>query len=168
MPEWLWGFLSATIIVIIGWFFTQIQRRVEKYSEQREAAAALRFELESNLGWLNDIFEYRNYLRDEAWVGMKNRGFISYLKSPIPLMVISTYNQLHKLNEQIRILKETEMGEENFDRSKANEIRSELRDSIVDLIVRMDKAYPEIGKNFRKAQLVEHTERERSRSPIRT
>jgi hypothetical protein len=68
--------------------------------------AALRFEIEFNLEWLDDIFESRNYLRDEAWVGMKNKGYISYLRSPIPLKVITTYNQLHRLNEQIRVLKE--------------------------------------------------------------
>jgi hypothetical protein len=152
MPEWVWGFLSATALASIGWFLTQLQRRVEKRDEQREAVAALRFELESNLGWLDDIFESRNYLRDEAWVGIKNKGYISYLRSPIPLKVITTYNQLHRLNEQIRVLKETEKGEEKFDAKKAEATREHLRDSITSLIALMDATYPEIGKNFVKKQ----------------
>lgn len=120
MPEWAWGFFSATVLAIIGWFLARLQRRAEKWDEQSEAVAALRFELESNLGWLDDIFESRNYLRDEAWVGMKNKGYISYLHSPIPWKVITIYDQLHRLNEQIRILKETERGDKEFDANKAN------------------------------------------------
>jgi hypothetical protein len=152
MPEWALGFLSAITLAIIGWFLVQLQRRVEKRDEQREAVAALRFELESNLGWLDDVFESHNYLRDEAWVGMKNKGYISYLRNPIPLKVITTYNQLHRLNEQIRILKETEKGKKNFDAKKAEANRERLRDSIIGLIALLDATYPKIGKNFRKKQ----------------
>lgn len=153
MPEWLWGFLSATAIAIICWFLALLQKRVEKIDEQREAVAALRFELESNLGWLDDIFESRNYLRDEAWVGMKNKGYISYLRSPIPLKVITTYNQLHKLNEEIRVLKEPEKGENKFDANKAKAVREHLRESITSLIALMDATYPKIGRNFRRRSI---------------
>ena len=152
MPEWVWGFSSATALAIIGWFLTQLQRRAAKRDEQREAVAALRFELESNLGWLDDIFESLNRLRDEAWVGMKNKGYISYLRSPIPLKVITTYNQLHRLNGQIRVLEETDKGEKKFDAKKAEATREHLRDSITSLIALMDATYPEIGKNFGKKQ----------------
>lgn len=150
VPEWTWGFLSATTLAIIGWFLTRLQKRVEKRDEQREAVAALRFELESNRAWLGDIFESRNYLRDEAWVMMKNKGFISYLPSPIPRTVIATYDQLHSLNERIRVLKEAAEGVEEFDAEKANAARTRLNGSIVGLIALMDRAYPEIGKNFGK------------------
>ena len=156
MPEWAWGFLSATALAIIGWFLARLQRSVEKRDEQREAVAALRFELESNLEWLDEIFESRNYLRDEAWVGMKNKGYISYLHRPIPRNVITTYDQLHKLNEQIRALKEfeprTKGGAEKFDAKKADADRTRLRESIKGLIALMDATYPEIGKNFNKTQ----------------
>lgn len=150
MPEWLWGFMSATVLAILGWFFTRLQRSAEKRDEQREAVAALRFELESNLGWLDNIFESRNYLRDEAWVQMKNKGYISYLPSPIPSRVIVTYDQLHGLNEQVRLLKETEKGEEEFDAMQAELDRDWLRKSIMSLIELLDAEFPEIGKNFRK------------------
>jgi len=151
MPQWLWGFLSAAALAVIGWSLSRLQRRLEKHGEQREAAAALRFELESNHGWLDDILESRNYLRDEAWVAMKNKGYISYLRSPIPLMVITTYNQLHRLNEQIRVLKETKQREIKFNARKAMVDRELLRGSISSLIVQMDASYPEIGKNFKKS-----------------
>jgi hypothetical protein len=68
------------------------------------------------------------------------------------LKVITTYNQLHRLNEQIRVLKETEKGEEKFDAKKAEATREHLRDSITSLIALMDATYPEIGKNFVKKQ----------------
>jgi len=53
-----------------------IEHRMEERDEQMEAVAALRFELQSNFVWLDNIFESRNYLRDEAWVALKNKGFI--------------------------------------------------------------------------------------------
>ena len=161
MPEWfwefmsatvlvIWGFMSATVLAIIGWFLTRLQRTAEKRDEQRQAVAALRFELESNLGWLDNIFESRNYLRDEAWVQMKNKGYISYLPSPIPSRVIETYDQLHGLNEKVRLLKETEKGELNFDEIRADFDKASLHGTITSLMTLLDEEFPEIGKNFRK------------------
>ena len=150
MPEWAWGFLSATVVAIMGWFLTRLQRSLEKRDEQREAVAALRFELESNLRWLEDILESKNYLRDEAWVGLKNKGYISYLRSPIPWRVITTYDELHRLNQQIRLLKDTSGAAEEFDLNKAEADCKRLRESIVGLMALMDATYPEIGKNFGK------------------
>ena len=152
MQDWISGFLMAITLAIIGWFLTWLQRKVSKRDEQLQAVAALRFELESNLSWIKDIFDTRNYLRDEAWVIMKNKGYISYLRKPIPMKVIRAYDQLHRLNERIRILKETQQEVNgSFDNIEAEDYRTQLRESIKELIALFDVYYPKIGKNFREA-----------------
>ncbi len=152
MQGWISGFLMATTLAVIGWFLTWLQRKVGKRDEQRQAVAALRFELESNLGWIKDIFDTRNYLRDEAWMIMKNKGYISYLHKPIPIKVIRVYDQLHRLNERIRILKETQQEvNRSFNNIEAEGHKTQLRESIKELITLLDVDYPKIGKNFREA-----------------
>jgi len=89
MPDWLLALLTAAVGAVLGWYLAGLRRKAEKLDEQRQAAAAFRFEMQSNLGWLDDILESRNYLRDEAWVKMKNEGYVSYLPSPIPLRIIA-------------------------------------------------------------------------------
>lgn len=146
-----WSQLSIVLVSgAIGYAIHWLRTRAEKRHEERQAAAAFRFELESNLGWLDDIFESLNYLRDEAWVRMKNEGYVSYLPSPIPRKVISVYDQLHRLNRQISVLKKSERGTPDFDTKKAEADREQLRESIKELIALFDAAYPEIAKNFRK------------------
>jgi hypothetical protein len=152
MPDWFWGFLTAAVIAMLGWFLARLQRRADKLDEQRQAAAAFRFELESNLGWLNDILESRNYLRDEAWVRMKNEGYVSYLPSPIPLKVIAVYDELHTLNGHIRVLRESQDDDpESEVQRRAEAVREALGNHINELIQLIDVTFPEIGKNFREA-----------------
>lgn len=146
IPNWFWGFITAICLAIIGWFLTWLQRKTAKRDEQREAVAALRFELESNLGWLDDIQDSLNYLRDEAWVAMKSKGYISYLKRPIPQKVIEVYDQLHRLNEQIRRLKDNK----TVDKKIVETYREKLRVSIKELIKLFDTNFPKIGKHFQK------------------
>lgn len=62
MPDYILGFLSATALAIIGWVLAWLQRWMKGRDEQREAVAALRFELQSNLGWLVDVVDTHNYL----------------------------------------------------------------------------------------------------------
>ena len=151
MPDWILVFLSGIALAIVGWFLTWLQRKVRGRDEQREAVAALRFELESNLNWIEDIFDTRNYLRDEAWVLMKNKGYISYLRKPIPMKVIRVYDQLHRLNERIRILKDTQRkANGSFDNIEADAHKTQLRESINELVALLDAEYPKIGKNFQE------------------
>jgi hypothetical protein len=154
MPDWLLAFLTAAVLIVLGAvlgsFLTRLQRKAEKLDEQRQAAAAFRFELQSNLGWLDDIVESRNYLRDEAWVRMKNDGYVSYLPSPIPLRVIRVYDGLHRLNEQIRVLKESQNDAAVIGaRMRAQVDKESLRREIEELIRMFDSAYPEIARNFK-------------------
>lgn len=144
--EWLIGFSTAVTLALVGYWLTQQQRKSEKRDEQIKAVAALRFELQSNLGWLDSILESHNYLRDEAWVTLKNKGYISYLPAPIPMKVITVYDKTHDLNEQIRILREET---QNFNPEKAKQDRGALRTKIIELITVLDAKYPKIDKNFR-------------------
>ena len=144
--EWLTGFLTALGIAIFGYFLTQQQRKNEKRDEQIEAVAALRFELQSNLEWLDDILESKIYLRDEAWITLKNKGYISYLLAPIPMKVIFTYEKIHLLNEQIHASKGEGI---RFNLEKAEKAKVEVHNKIMELINLLDLKYPKIGKNFK-------------------
>jgi hypothetical protein len=143
IPTWVWGLFFA----VLGWGLARLQRKLEKRDEKIEAVAALRFELEFNLRWLDNIAESLNYLRDEAWVALKNKGYISYLQRPIPLKVIEVYDRLHMLNRHIRSKKErAPVDEKLFD-----DCKQKLTKSITELIGLLDKHYRRIGKNFFEA-----------------
>lgn len=151
MPDWILKIFIAALFAIIGWLLNLLQRKVKGLDEQREAVAALRFELQSNLGWLVDVFITHNYLRDEAWVILKNKGYISYLRKPIPMNVIKVYDQLHGLNEHIRTLKEkVHKTNKNFIDYNAEGLKTELGVNIRTLISLLDAHYPKIGKNFQE------------------
>jgi hypothetical protein len=148
--EWLNGLLTAgltaVLLAFIGYLFTLQQRKTEKRGDQIEAVASLRFELQSNLAWMDDPFGKHNYLRDEGWVALKSKGYISYLPSPIPVRVVAAYSKTHRLNEHIRVLKEEY---EKFDAEETERDRAALRTELLELIRVLDTKYPKIGKNFR-------------------
>ena len=131
---------------------TWLQRKVSKRDEILEAVAAFRFELETNLGWLVDVLDTLNYLRDEAWVLMKNKGYVSYLPRPIPLKVIKVYDELHKLNGHIWTIREpTDSATSSPDRKEIEASIKQLRAGIQDLIELLDSKFPRIARNFRKS-----------------
>lgn len=145
--------LTALMVILsaaLGYLLARYRSILGHKREQRLAAAAFRFELQSNLGWLDEIIETRNYLRDEAWVKMKNEGLVSYLNSPIPMKIIDTYDEVHKLNEQIRVLKTSSNERETeVAKRKAIFIRDNLKKKLQNLTDVIDKSYPKIGKNFK-------------------
>ena len=55
--EWLIGFSTAIILAFVGYWLTQQQGKSNKRDEQIEAVAAFRFELQSNLGWIDCILD---------------------------------------------------------------------------------------------------------------
>jgi hypothetical protein len=68
------------------------------------------------------------------------------------MKVIRVYDQLHRLNERIRILRETQQEVNgSFDNIEAEDHKIQLRESIKELIALLDVDYPKIGKNFREA-----------------
>jgi hypothetical protein len=93
--------VSAVAGALVGGFGGFIANSLSSRKQRREAASALLYEVRSNRAWAEGIFESGNLLRDEAWIQMKNTGYIGYLKAPIPSSVIRTYDALHKLNERV-------------------------------------------------------------------
>lgn len=140
------GFLTALAIAVFGYLLNQQLRKSQKRDEQIEAVAALRFELQSNLEWMDDIFESKIYLRDEAWIILKNKGYISYLSAPIPTKVIATYEKIHLLNGQIRLSRDVPM---EFSLEKAQNAQAQAQNRITELIGLLDIQYPKIGKNYK-------------------
>lgn len=150
MQNWLLGFISATLLAVLGFLVWRFQRFIEKKDEKQEAVAALRFELESNILWLDDGLESLNYLRDEAWLVLKNKGYISYLPNPIPMEVIKTYDKLHRLNHHLHILKHPDKYKEGtFNKEKAIEDQDILEEYILKLIKLLDNYNKKIGRNFK-------------------
>lgn len=150
MPNWIIGFGTALTLVFIGWFLSWLQRKMKEKDEKREAVAALRFELESNLKWTEDILESHNYLRSDAWSIMKDKGYISYLRKPIPLEVIRVYDQMHRMNRFIKLLRENSKKVDTpINKNDADNFRTQLKESIHNLIKLLDDEYPRIGKNFK-------------------
>lgn len=130
----------------------EILKVLLKYqNEQQGTVSALRFELESNLVFLENIFDTLNFLREEAWVNLKNKGYLSYLRKPIPNKIMRVYDQLYGLNECIHVLKESKQ-EANINsiNIKAKNLKSQLTESIKELItlLELDAAHPKIGDNF--------------------
>ena len=67
------------------------------------------------------------------------------------MQVIKVYDQLHGLNERIRVLKEkVHEPSKNATDSDAKRLKTELGDSIRGLTSLLDAEYPKIGKNFQE------------------
>jgi hypothetical protein len=135
------GFATGITIALVGYLLTQQQRRSARRDEQIEAVAALRYELQSNLEWMNDIVTSKIFLRDEAWAILKNKGYISYLPAPIPMDVIFTYEKIHLLNRRIKAAQTSDV-------SDVQDAKTEACKKIAGLIQVLDRHYPKIGKHF--------------------
>ncbi len=142
------GFGVGIALALVGWFLNRLQAIVTKRDEQRQAAAAFRFELASNLLWLEDILHSLNYLRDEAWITMKNEGYAAYLKPPIPVTIIKVYDELHRFNHNLGLVKEKDLDGVVWLGRESSVDGARLAESIQALIHLLDRAYPEIGRNF--------------------
>lgn len=144
--------LSSSLAFVFGVvlsLLTYLLSRSAKKKEKEEAAVALMFELSSNLAWSKNIFETKNYLRDEAWRHLKNTGYVSYLSSPIPSMVIDSYEKLHQLNHWVHILKEPK-DKIPFDDEKATLSKEQFIKISEKLIEAIYDKYPKLRKNFEK------------------
>ncbi|MCL5883728.1 MAG: hypothetical protein M1539_07150 [Actinobacteria bacterium] len=145
--EMILAILAAVILTLILTFLRYWMHWKQRNDEKTEAVAALRFELQTNLGWLDDVLEAHILLNDEAWDILKNKGYISYLPAPIPRRVISIYDMVHRLNEQIGVLNEKNRSIYKS-RGEQREDRDVLRDEINELITLLDTRFPKIGRNF--------------------
>jgi hypothetical protein len=142
--------LVGAMLALIALGMRVLEQYLLKRDQQQDAAAALRFELELNLAWLDRIFDTRNYLRDEAWVGMKNKGWISYLPNPIPRQVIEVYDRLHGVNELVHDLKEPSTSDEERKSimKRGQPAAAELRTATATLTDELGHHFPRMAKNF--------------------
>jgi hypothetical protein len=151
MSEAIAVIIGASVGAFIGPFAAWIVELVNNRRKRLEAVAALRFELASNLLWLDSVLQSLNYLRDEAWVAMKNNGYISYLKAPLPMMVARAYDRMHALNGLVREIRRCDSSSEEQDlRDRAQSAVTEFRSSCEELIHLFDTNYSSIAKNFRE------------------
>ena len=152
MTEATAAIIGAGVGAFIGPFAAWIVELVNRRRKRSEAAAALMFELASNLLWLDSVLQSLNYLRDEAWVAMKNNGYISYLKAPLPMMVARSYDRMHALNGLVREIRHCESPVEQPKlRERAQSAIDEFRSSCEELIRLFDTNYSSIARNFREA-----------------
>jgi hypothetical protein len=93
------GLIPAAFGALVGVGGARVSDHLYRRAERREAVAALLFELNSNLKFAERVDESRNYLRDEAWVTLKNKGYVSYLAFPLPSLIAIVYDRLHALNQ---------------------------------------------------------------------
>jgi len=87
---------------VVGFFFARLSDLLDRRRERREAAGALLYEARLNLVWAERVTgddRLAPYLRDEAHVFMKNRGYVVYLDAGIWPAIVDAYNALHRLNE---------------------------------------------------------------------
>lgn len=150
----LGGIITALVGAGAGYALGRRTSRLIRVEQQLQAAAALRFELELNLAWLRNIPGSKLYLRDEAWVRMKNEGYMSYVKHPIPSKSVVLYEHIHILNYHLKVL-----GEAHEEDSKnpteitetkkvVTELRETLTEDILYLMKVIDANYPNMHRNF--------------------
>lgn len=106
--------------------------------EAAEIVTSFRSELLVNLGWLDNLLESRNYLRDKTWLALKNKGYIVYLPPPIPVTAISVYEKLYQVNEGLRVLQE---GGKHFNREQIEGNIESLRTEGLYLQELLDRRY---------------------------
>jgi hypothetical protein len=91
---------TLVIGAILGVLSDQLRDHLQRRTERKEAVAALLFEINSNLKFAEQVGTSRNYLRDEAWIDLKKKGYVSYLAAPLPSKIADVYERLHALNQQ--------------------------------------------------------------------
>lgn len=150
--NWLVGFLTGGLgVVLFGWVLRLLQQLLRKREEKREAVGALWFETASNIRWCENIFDTWNYLRDEAWREIKNKGYISYLSAPIPGQVILVYDFLHRLNHQIKVARHPDGTKRPvYDERAAMVYRDEFVKEANQLIEHFNMRYKKIGRNYKE------------------
>jgi hypothetical protein len=94
------GIVGLVIGAILGVLGGQLRDYLQRRIERKQVVAALLFEINSNLRFAKNVGASKNYLRDEAWIDLKKKGYVSYLAAPLPSKIADVYERLHTLNQQ--------------------------------------------------------------------
>jgi len=134
--------LSLAAGGLLGYGFAELQQFYGKRKEKREAAALIRLESEMNILWLDDVLKSKLWFRDEAFVEMKKRGFISYLPRPLPYLIAQAYDTLYRVNY---LTERARSGEPVLDLEKEVEV---LRNRLETVNTVLDRHFKSISRNF--------------------
>ena len=131
--------ITAIVGAVVGALSMYAISQLNRRRRLAEVLAALRYEIEANVEWLDSVFKSLNYLRDEAWRTVKNEGYILYLDPPIPLMITGVYDRVHALNQRIKIIRELPDDARTNAIADSEQIRCELKQKSALLMVELDK-----------------------------
>jgi len=147
-PDWFSNFvpsfLAAAGGAIGGAFIVYLlEERKRKTIRREEIETAIRRlydEAVSNQQWLSDLTNTRLYLRDEAWVLLKNQGYLFFLPKNVSMTVADVYKYLHALNENTRALREALARKEKIASYERNVLEGieRLRPVLDDLITQLE------------------------------
>ena len=131
--------ITAIVGAIVGALSMYAIGQLNRRRRLTEALAALRYEIEANVEWLDSVFKSLNYLRDEAWRTVKNEGYILYLDPPIPLMITGVYDEVHALNQRIKVIRDLTDDARANAIADSEQIRCELKEKSALLIAELCK-----------------------------
>lgn len=146
--EWLPGLITSLVAAaggavggaLIVYLLEERKRKRIKNEEIQIAIRRLYDEVLNNQQWLSDLEKTRLYLRDEAWVLLKNDGYLVYLPKDISMRVADVYKYLHALNESIRELREAVTNKKKVDayEKRVREGIEQLRPVLQELISNLE------------------------------
>ena len=126
--------------VIAGAVSTYTIQTLNSRKKFRKRLVALRFEVQSNIEWANNIFNSLNCLRDEAWLSLKNEGHTGSLRSPVLVLIARVYDRLHALNEQVKAIRDVPIQSRSQHFASAEPMRSEFVKCDGDLLDELRKS----------------------------
>lgn len=137
-----WDSFSLNVLTLIagsllGYAFAELQQFYGKRKEKREAAALIRLESEMNMLWLDDVLRSKLWFREEAFVEMKKKGYISYLPRPLPYLIAQSYDTIYRINYLT-------------ERARAGELVPELASEIEVLRTQLAAVNAVIDQHFKK------------------
>jgi hypothetical protein len=135
------GVVAVVIGAMLGFLGGQLRVYLNRRIERKQVVAALLFELNSNLRFAERVGTSRNYLRDEAWIDLKRKGYVSYLAAPLPSKIADVYERLHTLNQQTHDIRDAlAAGREIQSMSAPLQQRvAEFRSCVSDLVTAIGK-----------------------------
>ncbi len=111
------------------------------------AVYSLRFELESNKMWSEDMYKTQIYLRDDAWKVFKEKEQTFILSEEHKAYIYATYKYIYKVNDFY--ISKIRGGDLECADSKAVKVKMILVDKINRSIVILGFYYPKVEANFR-------------------
>ena len=104
--EMLIVLVTGVVAAAATFVSTCLLQKFSRRRQLRQLVTALDFEVEANKESATRIFESLNYLRDEAFVKLKNDGYIGYLPPQVRQMIACVYDRMYALNHRVEAARE--------------------------------------------------------------